>query len=189
MLSEDTICFKTRFTNSLLLNNKLWPNDYEIAVYFVPQTNDQKLQNITYEKYKWVFGRAFQNSIFIPSDEKIYASVKTFKNDIIDFVSDPVDQIIGVTIMSKLNSIGGEFLKVQNIEIDSWQGENLRYNITADSPEWDVVQDLEKEIKNPWWLSDKPIFTNYEKNMLTWEEIGFTINTESKLRLVKGGGK
>ena len=107
MLSEDSICFKTRFTNSILLNNKLWPNDYEVAVHFVPQTDDQKLQNITYEKYKWVFGRAFQNSIFIPSDEKVFDTVKIFKNDVIDFVSDPVDQIIGVTIRSKLNSLYG----------------------------------------------------------------------------------
>ena len=104
-------------------------------------------------------------------------------------MSDPVDQIIGVTIMSKLNSIGGEYLKVQCLEIESWQGENLRYTINADSPEWDVIHDLEKEIEKPWWLSGQPNFSNFEKTHLTWEEIGFTINAESKLKLVKGGAK
>lgn len=189
MLGEDTICFKTRFTNSLLLSNKIWPNDYDCAIHFVPQTDDQQLQNITYEKYKWIFGRAFQNSIFIRNDEKTFNSLSSYKNDIIDFVSDPVDQIIGVTMMSKLNSVGGEYLKVQNIEIESWQGENLRYNINADSPEWDILHDLEKEIKNPWWLSAEPIFTNFEKEILTWQEIGFTLNDKANLKLVKGGVK
>ena len=189
MLSEDSICFKTRFTNTMLLSGKLWPNDYDLAVHFTPQTDDQKLQNITYEKYKWVFGRVLQNSIFITNDKKMYKDVENLKNDIIDFVSDPVDQIIGVTIMSKLNSIGGEYLKVQCLEIESWQGENLRYTINADSPEWDVIHDLEKEIEKPWWLSGQPNFSNFEKTHLTWEEIGFTINAESKLKLVKGGAK
>jgi len=189
MLTEDSICFKTRFTNSLLLNNKIWPNDYDCAVHFVPQTDDQQLQNITYEKYKWVFGRALQNSVFIQHDEKIQKTVASFKNDVVDFVSDPVDQIIGVTIMSKLNSIGGEYLKVQNFEIESWQGENLRYNINADSPEWDIIHDLEKDIENPWWLSPQPTFSNFQKDVLTWQEIGFTIDTQSKLKLVKGGAK
>lgn len=189
MLTEDSICFRTRFTNSILLNNKIWPNDYDCAVHFVPQTDDQKLQNITYEKYKWMFGRAFQNSIFISHDEKIYHAVKDFKNDVIDFVSEPVDQIIGVTIMSKLNSIGGEYLKVTNLEIESWQGENLRYNISTESPEWDVIHDLEKDIDKPWWLSAQPTFSNYQKDQLTWEEIGFTISDTNKFKLVKGGAQ
>lgn len=187
MLGEDTICFRTRFTNSLLLSNKIWPNDYDCSIHFVPQTDDQQLQNSTYEKYKWVFARAFQNSIFISQDAQIHKSVAPFNNDVIDFVSEPVDQIVGVTIMSKLNSIGGEYLKVTKCEIESWQGENLRYNINAESPEWQVLHDLEKETTNPWWLSAKPMFSNFQKEVLTWEEIGFKIDSSSKLKVIKGG--
>ena len=45
MLIEDGMSWKTRFTNTILLNNKLWPNDYEVNIVFVPQTDNPAVQN------------------------------------------------------------------------------------------------------------------------------------------------
>ncbi len=113
MLIEDGMSWKTRFTNTILLNNKLWPNDYEVNIVFVPQTDNPAVQNLTYDKYKYLFNKVFQNAIFIKHDKKTYQQLNHYRNDVIDFVSDPYDQLVGVQIFSKLNSIGGEFLKVE----------------------------------------------------------------------------
>jgi hypothetical protein len=115
--------------------------------------------------------------------------MSNFKNDIIDFVSQPYDQMSGVTMFKKLNMVGGEHLKVVCIEIESWQGENLRYTITEDSPENQILDDLEKQIENPWWCNDRPVFSSFEKQLLTWEEIGFKIKQDSRLKVIKGGIK
>ena len=189
MLIEDGISWSTRFTNSLLINNKLWPNDYDVKVTFVPQTNDMAIQNLAYDKYKWIYAKAFQNSIFISHDKKIYDKLSSFKNDIVDFVSQPYDQMSGVTMFKKLNIVGGDHLKVVCIEIESWQGENLRYTITEDSPETQLLEELEKEIDNPWWCNELPVFSSFEENQLTWEQIGFKIKEDSRLKVIKGGIK
>ena len=189
MLIEDGISWSTRFTNSLLINDKLWPNDYDVKVTFVPQTNDMTVQNLAYDKYKWIYAKAFQNSIFVLNSKKIYDNLSNFKNDIIDFVSQPYDQMSGVTMFKKLNMVGGDHLKVVCIEIESWQGENLRYTITEDSPENQILDDLEKEIEDQWWSNDLPVFSSFEKQQLTWEEIGFKIKEDSRLKVIKGGIK
>ena len=189
MLIENGISWSTRFTNSILINNKLWPNDYDIKVTFTPETDDMQIQNFVYDKYKWIFAKVLQNSIFIVHEQEIYNKINVFKNDIIDFVSAPYDQMAGITILRKLNSIGGEYLKVFSFEIESWQGENLRYTITEDSPECEVLNDLQKTIDNPWWLHDRPILSSFIKEKLTWEEIGFKIKNESRLKVIKGGSK
>ena len=187
MLIEDGMSWKTRFTNTILLNNKLWPNDYEVNIVFLPQTDNPAVQNLTYDKYKYLFNKVFQNAIFIKHDKKTYQQLNHYRNDVIDFVSDPYDQLVGVQIFSKLNSIGGEFLKVEALEIESWQGENIRYTIGTESPEWEILQDLERDIDNPWWKTELPSFCSFFKDDLTWDEIGFTINDDRKLQVIKGG--
>ena len=189
MLIENGISWSTRFTNSILINNKLWPNDYDIRITFTPETNDMQMQNFVYDKYKCIFNKFLQNSIFIENNQEVFDKMDVFKNDVVDFVSAPYDQMAGVNIMRKLNSVGGDNLRVISCEIESWQGENLRYTITEDSPEWEILDDLQKEIKNPWWLSDQPVMSSFLEKQLTWEEIGFTIKDESRLKVIQGGSK
>jgi len=189
MLIENGISWSTRFTNTILINNKLWPNDYDVKITFTPQTNDMQMQNFVYDKYKCIFNKFLQNSIFIENNQELFDRMDVFKNDVVDFVSAPYDQMSGVTIMRKLNAVGGNFLRVISCEIESWQGENLRYTITEDSPEWEILDDLQKEIENPWWLSDQPVMSSFLEKQLTWEEIGFTIKDDSRLKVIQGGSK
>ena len=143
MLNEDGISWQTRFTNVLCLRDKLWPNDYTVTINFVPLTNDAGQQNNIYEKFKFCFARVFQNSIFIKHDSKLYDKLKSFNNDIIDYV-EAYDQLVGVQIYSKLNAIANNLIRVEALQIESWQGENLKYVITDESPEWTILEDFEK---------------------------------------------
>ena len=98
----------------------------------------------------------------------------------------PVDQIVGVCLFSKLNAIAGEHLSVDTLEIESWQGENLRFIISEDSPEYDLLRN--QDTQNPWWMDPSPRFGNTKPNSLTWEQLGFTISDSEKgFRIIKGG--
>ena len=50
MSIDDGMQWRTRFTNVVLVNNKMYPNDTEIKVTFQPKTNDAQTQNLTIEK-------------------------------------------------------------------------------------------------------------------------------------------
>ena len=180
---EDGIQWSTRFTNTVLLADKLWPNDTHVTLHLSPNSNDPDKQNITFEKYKYCFVKIMQNSIFISNKEQEYQLFKTYANFVVDFPVRPVDQITGTCLFAKLNSIGGDVLKVDGIEIESWQGENLRFNITEDSPEWEFVP----KGKNQWWNDPEPNFSNFSNDRLTWKEIGFTIDkVKSNLTVIQG---
>lgn len=183
MYLEDGIQWSTRFTNTILLSEKIWPNDTQVTLHLSPKSDDADLQNITFEKYKYCFIKILQNSIFIGNNEKDYNTFKKYSNFVIDFPVRPVDQMVGTCLFAKLNAIGGDVLKVDGLQIESWQGEHLRFNITQDSPEWDFVS----YEKNHWWNDPEPNFSNFKKDRLTWKEIGFTItNSKSHLTVIEG---
>ena len=184
MLNEDGIIWKTRFTNTLFLKDKCWPNDTEVSIHMTPKTNEIKTQHMYFEKYKYVFAKVLQNSIFVQNNN--LKPLEHFSNEIIDFFNEPVDQIVGVCLFSKLNAIAGEHLSVDTLEIESWQGENLRFIISEDSPEYDLLRN--QDTQNPWWMDPSPRFGNTKPNSLTWEQLGFTISDSEKgFRIIKGG--
>lgn len=186
MLNENGIIYKTRFTNTLLLQNKLWPNDTEVSLHMIPQTDDFNHQQIAYEKYKYVFAKILQNSIFVNDDSKEIKSISKFNNQIVDFFTKPVDQIVGVCLLKKLNSIAGEYLHVETVEIESWQGENLKFIISENSTEYELMVADSK--KNSWVYDASPRFNNFGNKNLTWNDLGFTISDKNdSFRIIKGG--
>ena len=185
MLNDDGISWKTRFTNTMYLQNKLWPNDVSINMHMLPVTDGANSQHVTFQKIKYVFGKSLQNSIFIQKDENLYKSFSVFENEVIDFFDTPVDQVVGVTLLAKLDAIGGDSMKVDTLEIESWQGENLRFMITTDSPEWKLLQNC--DTKDPWWHDPSPRFSNFNTEQLTWDDIGFTIKEHEGFKVIQGG--
>lgn len=184
MLNEDGIIWKTRFSNTLFLKDKCWPNDTEVSIHMTPETDDVKNQHMSFEKYKYIFSKILQNSIFV--ENRNTKPIQKFNNNIIDFFNDPVDQIVGVCLLSKLNAVAGDHLHVDTLEIESWQGENLRFVISENSPEYDLL--VNQNIKNPWWNDPSPRFGNIVYDSLTWNELGFKISdSEKSFRIIKGG--
>jgi len=184
MSIEEGMQWKTRFTNVVYIGNKLWPNDVDVKLHFIPLSDNADEQNLAFDKIKYCFHRIFQNSVFIQNDQKVYDQLSKFSDQIIDFSDRPVDQITGVTMFSKLNMMIGNYLKVSLLEIESWQGENLRFLINEDSPEWELIEHTEK---TNWWFNESPQFSNFDKKQLTWEEVGIKIKSSERFRVIKGG--
>ena len=186
MLNDDGLIWRSRFTNTVFLNVKLWPNDTEVSLHMTPLTDEPNQQHIAFEKYKYVLSKILQNSIFIEHDEQGHKAFNALNNGVIDFFSRPVDQVVGVCLLAKMNSIAGEHLQVNALEIESWQGENLRFVITPDSPEYALMNDC--GIKNAWWFEKSPRFSNFTKQTLTWDDLGFKIDDNNdRFKIIKGG--
>jgi len=186
MLNDDGLIWRTRFTNAIYLQNKLWPNDTEVSLHMTPVTNNAQEQHLAFDKIKYVFAKTLQNSLFVQSTEEQYNKFSNLDNCIVDFFDKPIDQIVGICLLSKLNAMTDEFLKINVVEIESWQGENLRFVISENSPEYDLLKDC--KIEKPWWNNPLPVFSNFTKQSLTWSELGFIIeNTNEKFKIIKGG--
>ena len=186
MLNDDGLIWRSRYTNTVFLNVKLWPNDTEVRLHMTPLTDEPNQQHIAFEKYKYVLAKILQDSIFIEHSKEEFKAFDSLDNEVIDFFSRPVDQVVGVCLLAKLNAIAGEYLQVSAIEIESWQGENLRFIITQDSPEYSLLTD--SVITNAWWFEKSPRFSNFTKQTLTWDALGFKIDTNNdRFKIIKGG--
>lgn len=187
MSIDDGMQWRTKFTNIVLVGKKMYPNDTEIKITFTPKTNDASTQNLVFEKFKYFLSRVLQNSMFIANNQKDYETFSEYNDKVIDFANKPVDQIVGVTIFSKLEAIGGDYFKINQVEIESWQGENLRFIINSNAPEWELIQSNNDVYC--WWTDPEAIFTSFGKNQLTWDELGFTIKDDKKFTVINGGTK
>lgn len=186
MLNDEGIIWKTRFTNILCLKSRLWPNDVDLTLHMTPQTSQAGAQNVAFEKIKYISQKILQNAIFINHDKTHWEKLSEYGNRVIDFTNVPVDQIVGISLFYKFNAVAGDQMKVNFIEIESWQGENLKFIISNDSPEKEIIK--QSKIKNPWWFDSSPRFTNFTKKVLTWQDIGFTISdTDEKFKIIQGG--
>ena len=182
---DDGLIWRTRFTNTLYVQNKLWPNDTDVSIHMTPIAEDSKQQHIAFEKIKYVFNKILQNSLFIDNNNQ-YPLFEKFDTLAIDFFEKPVDQVVGICLYTKLNAIIGNCLRVDTLEIESWQGENLRFIISESSPENDLLQS--STVNEPWWKDKSPRFSNFTKEALTWERLGFTIDESSdKFKIIQGG--
>jgi hypothetical protein len=149
-----------------------------------PIAEDSKQQHVAFEKIKYVFNKILQNSLFI--DNHQYQLFKMFDTLAIDFFEKPVDQVVGICLFTKLNTMIGNCLRVDVLEIESWQGENLRFVISESSPENELLQSA--TVKDPWWRDKSPRFSNFTKEALTWERLGFTIDKNNdKFKIIQGG--
>lgn len=187
MFLEDSIVYKIRFTNIIYLANKLWPNEVDVSIHFTPCDDDANTQHITFEKYKYCFNKIFQNSLLL-TEKADYEIFGNHCSQVIDIPIRPVDQMVGVCIYSKLNSIGGNHLKCSAVEIESWQGENIKFIITENSPEWELLPNQQNHYY--WWNDPMPNFSNFSDSRLTWEEIGFKLdNVENNFTVIQGSKK
>ena len=122
--------------------------------------------------------------IIISGHANIEMAVKSLKNGAFEFIEKPVDQVVGICLFNKLNAMIGDCLRVDTLEIESWQGENLRFIISESSPENALLQS--STINNPWWMDKSPRFSNFTKEILTWAQLGFTISeTNDKFKIIK----
>ena len=109
MIYEDGIVWKTNYTNTVLIADRLWPNDTEVTLHLTPYSNDADSQHVTFEKYKYCFSKILQNSLFIENAKTNYKHFEKYCPNIIDFAHRPVDQIVGVTMFCKLSWIAWRY--------------------------------------------------------------------------------
>jgi hypothetical protein len=133
------------FTAGVHWEGHMLMNRYIVTMYMVTNSTDPDIQNIAYERLKYFVYSEMANTIFINRQNKeqcqllIAAGLK-----ITTLPAEPVDQLIGIMLYSKLNAIMEEFIMINEIEISSDLGENMIYLHAAD-------ESLGPFTESGWW--------------------------------------
>ena len=129
-------------------------NDYFVQCELITNTKNNAEQNIALDRLKHMMFSRFQNSVFIDSREK--SAIKKLEAAGLKTVvlpEQPVDQIVGMMLFCKLDSVMEERLHMTQLKISSEIGDNIIY---LQSEHESVGPFADKG----WWNNPEPVCSN-----------------------------
>ena len=121
------------FTAGVYWEGQMLMNRYLVGLYMITNSSDAAVQNIAYERLKYFVYNEMNSTVFVSSEHQdqcralIAAGLK-----ITTLPAEPVDQLIGIMLYSKLNAVMEDHIIISEVEISSDLGENMVYLHSAD---------------------------------------------------------
>lgn len=179
-------CFhwETQFDATVVIDDCVYPNNYKVKISFVPKVSDIKLQNNSFERVKYILNNICENSVIIsPASDLKSVFFKMPINKIL-LPGNPYDQLLGICLYQKINSISGKFIHFESLMVDSKLGDHVQYTVDDESYENKNLPSNDKWIsdiiKEPWWYrNDTATFDqvtgdkSYWQGARTWRELGY----------------
>lgn len=159
-------------------------NHYNVELDLLTNTYDAQEQNIAYERMIYWINEVLDSSVLINA---IDPNVENFQNigmKTLIFPADPVDQIVGIALLQKINAIMEQRLVVTDSLLSSTYGNNIKYLMSAEDPVGPLSSD-------GWWQESSPIWTNKKRNSKNkvidlsrdkdWKELGLQWQPQNEL--------
>ena len=141
------------FHAGLVYENRLSINQYQLTLDLLTVSTDRFEQNVAYERMKYWIHEVMDQSILIGQNSDMLDVVDQLHDRVIVLPTEPVDQITGIMLYLKLNSIMESRLVVTDVEICSLQGD---YTTFLHSVGENLGPDLAQD---GWWTDARPIWS------------------------------
>lgn len=166
--------YPAEFLAAAYWEDSVMMNSYAVRCEMITNTRDSREQNIALERLKYVLFMQIQNSVLVDHREK--AAIKRLQAAGMRTVilpEQPVDQIIGMMLYSKLDSVMEGRMNVTQLKLSSELGENVSYFQTDNETIGPFAQ-------KGWWNSAEPSVSDSKdggkivsiKGTTTWQLLG-----------------
>jgi hypothetical protein len=166
--------YPAEFMAAAYWDNSVMMNSYVVRCEMVTNTQDSREQNIALERLKYILFMQMQNSVFVDHREK--AAIKRLQAAgmrTVIFPEQPVDQIIGMMLYSKLDSVIEGRMSVTQLKLASELGENITYFQTN-------TETVGPFAHKGWWNSPDPSVSDSKdegkivsiRGTTTWQLLG-----------------
>lgn len=108
--------------------NRLQMNNYSVTLDLVTKTPNQEHQIVAISRLKWFVYQMLESSVFVNQ-----SNTETIKNlvnagiTVTTLPEEPIDQIVGLMLFAKFNSIMEQNIVVKELDIVSDLGDNVHY--------------------------------------------------------------
>jgi hypothetical protein len=133
------------FTAGIYYGGSMAMNNYILKIYMLTNSVDPASQNIAFERLKYFVYSEINGTIFInrENDEQCQLLAKAGLK-ITMLPGEPVDQLVGMMLYSKLNAIMENYMIIHETEISSDLGDSMTYLHCAD-------ENLGPFTESGWW--------------------------------------
>lgn len=118
--------WETSWQGIVLFEDIILPNTWTIELGFDFIAQDSKLQEIAFERVKYIVNDVFEESMFINIDSPWVKKLQDIKSYKIAVPDDPIDSAIAVTLLSKLVIITKDKILFDYIKIKSILSDNIQ---------------------------------------------------------------
>jgi len=116
--------------------NEYYINNYDIVLSFLVETDSMHEQNIAMERVVHYVTNVLQNAVLVESTQEDTINLyKAAKMKICELPQEPYDQIFGMVLLLKLNSIMEGRMKITDMIMGSMLSDGVRYSIVAEVAE------------------------------------------------------
>lgn len=120
-------------------------NQYSVSLQLVTQTNDAPQINIAMERLRAFVYSELNNAVFIGPAERERAEMLAIMGvNVVTLPEEPVDQVIGIMLYCKLNSIMEDRIVITDLDVQSYLGDSVWYQHSEDDALGPFAQD-------GWW--------------------------------------
>lgn len=120
--------YKIDFLSGVHYQNVLRMNHYHLSIWMTTQSEDSENHNIAFERLKAFVSYSLDSAVFINrADQDSCEKLLQAGVNICTLPEDPVDQVVGIMLFSKLNAIMEGRIIIDEIEISSDLGDNMIY--------------------------------------------------------------
>lgn len=188
--------WSTPFMTTVVSYDNIVPNTYEVCLGISPTTDNIIYQNTGFERIKFFLRNICQNSIAISIHNNNFKTInKITVSKIMTLPDEPSDQLLVVLLFHKIDAIIGKHFDCDYITLESFQGENIKYQYDS---EYDSSFIDEKSYftgklhqkKTPWWYREDTTISDTFNDMLikqhyTWAGLNLSYNRRKK-KEIKG---
>jgi len=139
------LSFNSNMMASVWYADQIHNNLYQLHIQLVTITDDPIEQNIAMDRLKYMMLEQLNSAVFI---QNIYPEIIDKFNEmnikVVVVPEEPVDQIIGMMLFSKLNAIMENRMLITTLQLSSLIGDSISYY-------HDVEDDLGPFTQEGWW--------------------------------------
>jgi hypothetical protein len=125
----------TDFDSTLVLDECVYPNSYNVKLSFLPKTSEVLLQNNSFDRIKYLFHTLCQNSVITHHSDPLQTVWFKMPVNKVLLPGPPYDQLLARCLFNKIVAISGKYLHIGQLTLDSHLGDNIQYTIDNDSYE------------------------------------------------------
>jgi hypothetical protein len=174
--------YPAEFLAAVYWEDAVMMNSYAVRCEMMTNTKDNREQNIALERLKYMLFMQMQNSVFVDQREK--AAIKRLEAAGLRTVvlpEQPVDQIVGMMLYSKLDSVMEDRITMTQLKLSSELGENITYFQTDN----ETIGPFQQK---GWWNNADPVISDSKsggkivsiKGTTTWQLLGLDWDNEKE---------
>jgi len=120
--------YEMDFLAGIWYNDQLQMNHYSLHMSLLTGTTDSKSTNVAMDRLKYFVLAEMQNTVFInQAHQGVAEMMKSLGINITTLPGEPVDQLVGMMLYCKLNSIMENRMTVSALDINSVLGDSVWY--------------------------------------------------------------